>query len=212
VSEIFSRSKWTPGLRPAFSVIPGLTRNPCSPGPIPSFLRKQSLPGSAVLPYSVIPAKAEPALDSIRGIHVRPAQFCHSGLDPESMSARPNCVIPAKAEPAPIRGPALFRHSCESRACPGLDPGNPCSSGPIPSFLRKQSLPGSAVLPYSVIPAKAGIHLHLLSKRDGGRISGRGRNIFGDLQPFDMDPGSESGVTDTEGTRIRPALFPSFRA
>jgi hypothetical protein len=29
----------------------------------------------------------------------------------------------------PGSSPAFFRHSCESRACPGLDPGNPSSSG-----------------------------------------------------------------------------------
>jgi len=49
---------------------------------------------------------------------------------------------------------------------PGSSPGVTGAERPrirpalFPSFLRKQSLPRSAVLPYSVIPAKAGIHVH----------------------------------------------------
>jgi hypothetical protein len=31
----------------------------------------------------------------------------------------------------------------------------------------------------------------------------KGQNVSGDLQPFDMDPGSSPGVTGTEETRIK---------
>jgi hypothetical protein len=52
------------------------------------------------------------------------------------------------------------------------------------------------------------------------KSAGKNRNISGDLQPIDMDPGSVipvpdrvrddgpgTGVTGTEGTRIRPTLI-----
>jgi hypothetical protein len=84
-----------------------------------------------------------------------------------------------------------------------------------------RNLPRSAARPFAVIPDLTGAcpgpriksragpirGNPCSSERDGGRPSGKNRNISGHLQPINMDPGSSPGVTSTEETRIRPALF-----
>jgi hypothetical protein len=141
----------------------------------------QSLPRSAVRPFSVIPAKAEPALDSIRGIHV------HRDDTTEDL---------------PEGGKISSATFSRSKWTPGLWPGVTGTERtwirPVPfrhSGLDHNNLPRCAVRLFSVIPDL--IRNPFLSERAGGRISGRGRNISGNLQPIDMDPGS------------RPAFFPS---
>jgi hypothetical protein len=59
------------------------------------------------------------------------------------------------------------------------------------------SLPRSAVRLFSVIPAKAGIHVHRNEPAED--FPERGRNVSGTLQTMDMDPGSSPGVTGEEG-------------
>jgi hypothetical protein len=121
---------------------------------------------------------------------------------------------------------------------PGSSPGVTGTEGPriCPAPFRHSgldlSLPRSAVRPYSVIPdltracpgPDPGESMFIGTRRR--KTLRKGRNISGDLQPInmdpgsspgvtgeegDMDPGSSPGVTGTEGTRIRPALIPSFQ-
>jgi hypothetical protein len=64
------------------------------------------------------------------------------------------------------------------------------------------------VRPYSVIPDL--IRNPCSSERDDGRISGRGRNVSGYLQPIKIDPGSSPGVTEEEGNMDPGFVIPDL--
>ena len=82
---------------------------------------------------------------------------------------------------------------------PGRDDRRPSGKGRIsPAPFRHSgldlSLPRSAVRPFF---RHSGLDPEsILSERDGGRVAGKNRNISGDLQPINMDPGSSPGVTE----------------
>jgi hypothetical protein len=147
----FSRSTWTPGQARGDGIGAGHSPRLRHSG------LDLSLPRSAVRPFSVIPAKAEPAPDSIRGIHVHLNETAE-GL-PERTGISPATFSRSTWTPGQARGDGIGAGHSPRLRHPGLD----------------LSLPRSALRPFSVIPAKAepapdsirGIHVHRNETAEG---------------------------------------------
>ena len=126
-----------PGSLPGpFSVIAGLTISCADPrsGFFPSFLRKQESIFQESIFIGTRPAEGLPEAAKYlrRPSAVRNGPRIKSGVtDTEETRIRPasfrHCGFDHKLRRSAVR--PFFRHFCESRAWPGLDPGNPCSSG-----------------------------------------------------------------------------------
>jgi hypothetical protein len=159
-----------------FSVIPRLTITCPDPrsGPIPSFLRKQESMFIGTRRRKGCRKETKylrpPSADQ-NGPRVKPGVTGEEGgMDPGS-------------------SPSFFpRHSCESRACPGLDPGNPCSNGPR-VFARGDG--GRGGHGHRVKPG--------VTAEEGGMDTGSSPGVTEEERG--MDPGSSPGVTQEQAQR-----------
>jgi hypothetical protein len=134
--DIFSSATWTPGLRTAFfSVIPGLTRNPCLSErdggrlsgraeifPV-TFSRSTWTPGLRPAFFSVIPGLTRNPCSSERdggrvtgSGEIPPVTFSRSTWTPDQVRGDGLLKDPGFFRPFSVI-PGL------TRACPGLDPG-----------------------------------------------------------------------------------------